>query len=37
MDYKSDRERLIKGPVSDAALRFGTADRVGAASGAATA
>jgi monooxygenase len=37
MDYKSDRERLLKGPVADAALRFGTTDRVSAASGAATA
>ena len=37
MDYRSDRERLIKGPVADAALRFGTTDRVSAAAGAATA
>jgi hypothetical protein len=37
MDYKSDRERLLKGPVADAALRFGTTDRVSAASGVATA
>jgi cation diffusion facilitator CzcD-associated flavoprotein CzcO len=37
MDYKSDRERLINGPVSDAALRFSTADRAAVGSGAARA
>ena len=37
MDYKSDRDRLINGPVEDAALRFSTADRAAVGSGAARA
>ena len=35
MDYWTDYDRLRKGPVEDAALRFGTADRVPARTGAA--
>ena len=37
MDYWADHERLRKGPVNDAALRFGTAARSIAAAGAASA
>ena len=37
MDYWADHARLRKGPVEDAALRFGTAKPVTASAGAATA